>query len=214
MATGGASALRMMATLGLAGMVSGAVMATTYLVTAPVIAENHAAALERAVYEVLPGAVAQRPYVLRPSGLAPFDGHGIPTEDAVYAGFDADGAFVGFAIPASGAGFQDTVGLLFGFRPADQHVLGMQILESRETPGLGDRVAKDPAFLAQFRALDASGALVASKLGRDAPDPGEVDVITGATISSQAVVRIIGAGLDHWRTHLPQSVSPTRAEEQ
>ncbi|TNF37134.1 MAG: FMN-binding protein [Deltaproteobacteria bacterium] len=203
------SPVRMMATLGLAGMVSGAVMASAYLVTAPVIAENRAAALERAVYEVLPSAVAQRPFVLRDGGLAPYAGHGVPTEEAVFAGFDADGRFIGFAVPAAGAGFQDTISLLFGFRPADQHVLGLAVLESRETPGLGDRIGKDAAFLRQFQALDAHRDLVARKPERTPPDAdrGEIDVITGATISSKAVVRIIDGGLDHWRAHLPATVA-------
>jgi len=211
----GASPIRMMATLGLAGMVSGAVMATTYLVTAPIIAGNHAEALERAVYEVLPGAVSQTPYVREGDRVVPHAGDGIPTEEAVFAGFDADGRFVGFAIPASGAGFQDTIALLFGFRPADQRVLGMAVLESRETPGLGDKIAKDASFLRQFRALDAHGDLVAKKPERTPADPdaGEIDVITGATISSKAVVRIIDGGLDHWRDHLPAAVPPAPREE-
>ena len=63
------------------------------------------------------------------------------------------GALVGFAIPAEGAGFQDTIKLIYGFDAASHRVVGMGVLESRETPGLGDKIAKDADFLASFRDL-------------------------------------------------------------
>ena len=31
------------------------------------------------------------------------------------------------------------------------HVIGMKVLESKETPGLGDKIEKDSAFVAEFR---------------------------------------------------------------
>ena len=34
----------------------------------------------------------------------------------------------------------------------------MQVLASKETPGLGDKIEKDAAFLANFEALDVAGA--------------------------------------------------------
>jgi hypothetical protein len=48
------------------------------------------------------------------------------------------------------AGFQDVILVMFGFDPEAGRVLGMRMLESKETPGLGDKIFKDEAFVAQF----------------------------------------------------------------
>ena len=73
----------------------------------------------------------------------------------------------------------------------------MEVLESRETPGLGDKIIKDQEFLDNFRDLAIEPEVVAVKSGtRKAPN--EVDSISGATISSKAVVNIINAGNSQW----------------
>ena len=78
----------------------------------------------------------------------------------------------------------------------------MEILDSRETPGLGDKIYKDAVFVANFSNLVADPEIVTVKKGtRNAPN--EVDAITGATISSKAVVRIINEGQARWRDKLP-----------
>ena len=47
-------------------------------------------------------------------------------------------------------GYQDVIRiLLYGYSPEHQAIVGMRVLESRETPGLGDKIEKDPAFLAR-----------------------------------------------------------------
>jgi electron transport complex protein RnfG len=122
-------------------------------------------------------------------------------DPAVYAGYGAGGALVGYAIPAAGAGYQDTIRLIYGFDPAARRVVGMQILESRETPGLGDRIFKDLGFVAQFRDLAVEPPVELVKDGATAPH--EVDAITGATISSAAVVGIIRGANEQWLGRLP-----------
>jgi len=90
-------------------------------------------------------------------------------------------------------------------------VTGMYVLESRETPGLGDKIFKDEAFVANFRALAVDPEIVLVKGGRTADN--EVDAITGATISSRAVVKILNTAHEAWRPRLeaaetPQPVAP------
>jgi electron transport complex protein RnfG len=85
--------------------------------------------------------------------LAPAAEDPVPGDESIYAGFDETGRFVGWAIPAEGAGFQDTIRLLYGYVPEREEIVGMRVLESRETPGLGDRILKDPAFVAEFEGL-------------------------------------------------------------
>jgi electron transport complex protein RnfG len=199
-----AGPLRMMATLGIAGMCSGFALVGIFLVTLPMIERNRAEALEAAIFEVLQGATERATYVLREGVLERFESPGgtLPKEEAIYAGYDEAGELVGFAIPAEGAGFQDTIKLIYGYDPARQRVVGMQVLESRETPGLGDKIIKDNSFLDCFRDLAISPDVVAVKTGRTQDH--EIDAISGATISSVAVVRIINEANARWIERLPE----------
>ena len=96
---------------------------------------------------------------------------------------------VGVAVPASIMGYQDTIGMLFGYDPEQQRLTGFAVLQSRETPGLGSKIGTDPAFLASLNDLDVT--LEDAKLktrvalaGRSAERrPHEVDGVTGATVS-------------------------------
>ena len=97
-----AGPLRMMGTLGTAGFFSGLALVGIFLATAPLIERNRAAALEKAIYKVLPGAQTRKAFVVREGKLTPFESPGgsLPKEEAVYAGYDAQGKSLGFAIPA------------------------------------------------------------------------------------------------------------------
>lgn len=194
----------MLATLGIAGMISGATLVGVFQVTAPRIERNRAEALEKAVYEVLPGAERREAFVLRDGALVASEPE--VGEEAVYAGYNADGKRLGFAIPTEGGGFQDTIRLIYGLDPAGRQILGMRVLESRETPGLGDKIIKDQAFVGAFSGLAIDPEIVATKKG--ATRPGEVDAISGATISSKAVVNILNRGNQQWLPHLPSGGQP------
>ncbi len=63
----------------------------------------------------------------------------------------SEGRLVGVAMEAEGKGFQDTIRLIYGYSPDKQQVIGMEVLESKETPGLGDKIIKDEEFLDEFR---------------------------------------------------------------
>ncbi|MBT8109497.1 MAG: FMN-binding protein [Gammaproteobacteria bacterium] len=199
------SSLRLVLTLAIAGLISGIAIIGIYESTLPTITANKARELREAVFKVLPGVSEMQQLVYR-------DGNLVVTEErrkdeqAVYGGYDRDGDFVGYAIPAAGPGFQDTIGLLYGFAPQQKHVLGMEILESRETPGLGDKIYKDAEFVGSFSALSIEPNIVAVKKGAKAR-PNEIDAITGATISSKAVVRIINEAHAEWSKRLPPAGS-------
>lgn len=182
------------------GMVCGLLIVSAFEITRPVIAKNRAEALERAIFQVLPAARSSRAF--RPvegGGFEPADG-AVEGGERVYAGFDDRGALVGIALEARGMGYQDTIHLLYGYAPEADAIVGMQVLESKETPGLGDRIEVDPVFRANFERLDvtlsADGTALAHAIevvGHGTKtDPWQIDGITGATISSKAV----GAMLD------------------
>jgi electron transport complex protein RnfG len=195
------SSLRLVATLVVAALCSGLLLSGAYQITKPMIDANKAEALRQGVFRVVPGATRIQKYALRDGHLVPVGADEVVTDPVVHGAFDDDGAFLGWAISGTGAGFQDAIRVLLGFDPARRRVTGMYILESRETPGLGDKIYKDPDFVANFSDLAIDPQVVVVKDGRDADN--EVDAITGATISSKAVVKIVNQALAEWQDALP-----------
>jgi len=192
------SSIKLAFTLGFAGLLSGLALVAVYEATLPTIEANKAEALRVAVFKVVKNSSAMQKLVVSGGKLAiAAEGDKQP---GIFAAYGKDGRFVGYAIPGKGNGFQDTISLLYGFDPAKKKVVGMEILESRETPGLGDKIFKDKAFVGNFSALDVDPQIVVVKSGRKKPN--EVDAITGATISSKAVVKIINEANKSWRQKL------------
>lgn len=183
--------LRLVLSLAVAGLCSGFVLVGVYKGTLPTIQRNRAEAIQKAIFNVVPGTVSTGALRVENGGLVPFEGNiGATEERLVYTGLAEDGSLVGFAIPGAGPGFMDTISLLYGFDPDERVITGMEVLESKETPGLGDKIMKDDAFLANFEALAVEGGIKGVKKGTKA-NPNEVDCITGATISSKAVISIL-----------------------
>lgn len=204
-----AGPLRLVATLTLAAALSGLALASVYQVTKPIIDANDAAALRTAVLQVVPGAASlQRVASVDGTLTAVADGAVAPGP-VVYGAYDETGRFLGYAIEGSGPGFQDTIRLLYGYDPAQRRVIGLAVLDSRETPGLGDKIWKDDAFVGNFGALAVAPSIVVVKDGRD--DDNEVDAITGATISSKAVVQIINEANETWSPTLDSEPPPPLA---
>lgn len=197
-------------TLALAGLLSGLILVGVFIWTKPLIAANRASALEAAVTRVLPGAVKATSFELRDGKVqASTIAVGAASDRPMaYAGVAADGRVVGYAIPAEGPGFMDTIRLLYGYVPEDGKIIGMEVLDSRETPGLGDKIIKDPDFVGNFKALSVKPTIVGVKKGQKAK-PNEIDFITGATISSKAVVKTINGSVAEWAAPLaaPPSVN-------
>ena len=203
--TAAPSSLRLVLTLAIAGLVSGIAIIGIYESTLPTITANKARELREAVFKVLPGVSQMQALVYRDDELIAV-GEPAKDEPVVYGGYDGQGDFVGYAMPAAGPGFQDTIALLYGYKPGEKIVVGMEILESRETPGLGDKIYKDAEFVGAFSALSVVPEIVAVKKGTKS-EANEIDAITGATISSKAVVRIINETHTAWKEQLPPSGS-------
>lgn len=179
------------------------------------IAVHRSREVQRAVLKVLPGAVSNRSYVFEPSGQflqwLPADQQRDLRVDRqlVYAGYDESEKLVGIAVQAQGMGYQDVVSLMYGYDPASQQVVGLHIVDSRETPGLGDKIETDRVFVEQFRhlsvALDPQGQvshpLEVSKSGASS-QPWQVDIVSGATVSSRAVVNIVSRSTMQWGPRL------------
>ena len=197
---------RLVATLAFAGFLSGLIIVSVYEATLPTITTYKAKVLREAVFKVLPGTVSLQRLVYR-NGKLTADEQAEQEEESIFVGYDKTGQLVGYAMPGAGPGFQDIIRLLYGYLPAQRRVVGMEILESRETPGLGDKIYKDAEFVANFDALSVDPEIVAVKKGRKT-GPNQVDAITGATISSKAVVRIINEANGRWLPRLEAGQNP------
>jgi len=117
----------------------------------------------------------------------------------LFAGYDEKGTLIGIALEGSGQGYADAVRILYGYSPACACINGFTVVSSRETPGFGDKLKSDAAFLANFTALDArldseqknlANPIVTVKHGTKR-QPWQIDAISGATVSSRAVGRAI-----------------------
>jgi electron transport complex protein RnfG len=190
---------RLIAMMTIAGAVAGLLIVTAYQATLPRI-EQHKAEVERAaVLEVLKepasfdtlylldGALVKRlPAGTSPKGL-----------EKIYLGHDAAGKRVGYALSGTENGFQDPVTVMFGYDAAAHELIAMKVISSKETPGLGNKIESDSAFIAGF--LRAAAPLEGVKKDRGRSSPNDVVMITGATISSRAVIRIINDAIARWQ---------------
>jgi electron transport complex protein RnfG len=188
----------------------GLLIVTVFLVTAPIIRDNRAAQLEAAVFAVVPGAVSKASFrYVDGEGLLPADDGSDPAS-SVHAAYDANGALLGVAIPGRAMGYADFIDALYGYDPDSETVVGLQVLASKETPGLGDKIEKDPNFVANFTALDlrldASGTALAhppvAVANGTREQPWEIDGITGATISSKAIAALLRDSAALWLPRL------------
>jgi electron transport complex protein RnfG len=192
-----ASALRMVVSLGGAGAIAGLLIVGVYQATFDTIADHKAEVLRRAVDQVLKSPARFEARYIVGAGLSAELPAAEPERDAetVYVGFDAAGRPTGVAVQAAAPGFQDVIRLIYGFDPRTGRLLGMKVLESKETPGLGDKIEKDATWASQFDGAEPPLAAVKRRSGA----AGEVDAISGATISSRAVVRIVNRSLERVR---------------
>ena len=206
--------IKLVMTLALGGLISGLGIVGVYEVTLSTITENQARELRAAVFKVLPGVTQMQELVQENDRLvAVIPEAGEESRDnTIYGGYDEERSFVGYAIPGEGPGFQDTIKLLYGYLPADNKVVGMEVLESRETPGLGDKIYKDLVFVEAFSDLPIEPTIEVVKKGRKVSD-NQVDAITGATISSRAVVNIINDTNSIWLENLPTPGSEPLMQE-
>jgi len=189
----------MLRTMGGVGILCAILIVFTFQATLPTITRKKTEALENAVFKVLPGTKTKITFRLNENNqFEPYDGD-TKGQQVVYAGYDKNGQLVGIALEARGQGFQDVIQLLYGYAPQKQAIVGIQILESKETPGLGNKTESDPDFLFNFKALDV--ALNDNGSGIRNPiepvkhgtkeHPWQIDCITGATISSKAIANIL-----------------------
>jgi len=201
------STFRLVATLAIAGALAGLLIVLVNQHTKPIIDKYKAEQLQLAVYEVLPGVERYNTFYLVDGVLSLTLPEAAKESEykRVYVGYDNSDKILGVAISRGESGFQDVVQIIFGFDPATGILTGMKVLDSKETPGLGDKIFKDQAFVGQFFAGPET-PLLGVKIGAGKGNPNEIDTITGATISSKVVIDIINHGLEEWTPVLDKGI--------
>ncbi|MBK8701184.1 MAG: FMN-binding protein [Saprospiraceae bacterium] len=205
---------RLIFTLGLAGFISGLVMVSAYLFTKPLIEANKAATIERAIFKVLPNCKSYKTIELKEGKIAEYGNKAekvlakADPPQLAYMGFNENKELVGFAIPKGEIGFADVIMVMVGYNASKKSIIGYEVLESKETPGLGDKIFKDLAFTKNFEALLTQPEILFAKKGEKTKE-NEVEGITGATISSKAVVRLLNNAIKQWNEPLEKYLPTT-----
>jgi electron transport complex protein RnfG len=182
---------KLIGTLASFGAIAGLLIVVAFQWAQPRILADKAAVLQGAIGEVLGAPDSIQSLFLVDGALTETPPAGMDTTriERVFAGYDAQGKRVGYAIIGEQPGFADVILLIFGYDPVTGQLLGMKVLDNRETPGLGDKIVKDSAFVAEFEA--AVPPLKGVKQGAGKGGRNEIDMITGVTISSRTVISII-----------------------
>lgn len=94
----------------------------------------------------------------------------------------------GVVFMASAVGYGGLIDLMVGVNP-EGTITGVQVLRHTETPGLGAKITED-TFIQQFTERNLQNTNWALK-----KEGGDIDQISGATISPQAVVKALNQGL-------------------
>ncbi|MCQ4574371.1 MAG: RnfABCDGE type electron transport complex subunit G [Candidatus Brocadiales bacterium] len=189
--------------LGVIAMVTSVGVGATYVLTKDRIARKEADRRMEALLTVMPG-IAGDPVQLTPPETAP--------EDRVFKGQDKDGNVVGYAALGRSQGYSSTLKVMVGLTPDKDKILGIKVLYQAETPGLGTRIVEiattktlwtmifggekaaateeavslTPWFCDQFKGKTLNQLEVVRQ-----EDPAKITAITGATITTRAVVKAV-----------------------
>ena len=177
-------AVKMIGALTIVGVLSGIILVFIYTHTASKIHQNVNFARKTAIENLFPGTARVRK---------------TKVED-VSEVTDEKGRMVGYAFIAEGNGYQGPIQMMVGMSADMKTLVGVEVLESQETPGLGAEIA-GKRFRGQFDGLSITHPIEYVK--NEKPQRKyQIEAITGATISSRAVVNILNKRIAEIRKEL------------
>lgn len=194
---------RMVIVLTSVGLLSGSFLATVGMLTKERIALNIQREIEEAIVHVIPGTVSSEKLYEE-------------KDLTIYGGKNEDGTLIGFGILASGVGFQDRISLMLGTNMSLTRTKKLRIIEQRETPGLGAKIEDEETFLIFWENKDCSESLSLRKPAVKTPEElssMEINTITGATISSESVLKIVNSSLERVRHLLKEEAFQIEAPD-
>lgn len=174
--------------LTLTALISAAVLASVNDWAKPLIEKNRTKAIEQAIFQVQQEAK---------------DYEKLNTNEMnVFEVFDDNKNSLGYAVVHQGNGFQGTIKLIFGIDKNLERIKAIEILEQVETPGLGSLITEEN-YKSQFKDLNVNPFIKLIK-GKEKSSKNEVQAITGATISSRAVVNIVNDAVKNLKKNLSE----------
>jgi electron transport complex protein RnfG len=192
-------AWKLVSLMTVAGALAGLLIVSAYQVTLPRIEHHQGVVMQAAVREVLKSPASFDTLYLYQGALVKTLPAGTSPKglEKIFLGFDGAGKRIGFAVSGVENGFQDPITVMFGYDASARTVIAMRVIANKETPGLGDKIVKDTAFVNGFSG--AATPLTGVKPGSGEGGASDVVMITGATISSRAVIRIINNAIARWQ---------------
>jgi len=181
--------LMMVVALTLVTVIAAALLGVTDVYTRGPILKAQREMLHRSLRQVLPDH-ANAP--MDDTLLMPMEDRRIP----VYLARDVQGRMIAFAWEVVAPdGYSGSIRILMGVMPnGDIHAI--RVTDHRETPGLGDGIVRNKAWLNAFFGRSLSNARWAVK-----KDGGDFDQFTGATITPRAVVAAVKKGLEFFQAN-------------
>ncbi len=176
--------VKVIVALAIVGAVSGATLVFVYNYAMPKILVNIARETEKGIKNIFPEAAEINDSEIK----------------GLYDIADDTGKIVGYAFLAEGNGYQGTIKLISGIDANATQLKGMEVLESQETPGLGAEITTKK-FKSQFINLSITHPIEYLKNRKPEKDY-QIEAITGATISSRAVVNILNKRVEEIRKEL------------
>ena len=114
-----------------------------------------------------------------------------------------DGKAESVAFETFGKGFGGDMGVMVAVGLSDDKLIGAQVTTHSETPGLGSKAKDDVKFSGQFKGMELKGDFKVKD------DGGQVDAISGATVSSRGVTGALtdaSAVYDRLKTQIAQKL--------
>ena len=164
----------------------GLLIAVTSAALSPRIRQNEINKRNRMVTMLLPEA---KDFILLDKQIEIQSPQGKKEKVEIYRAVSEANECVGWSFEAAGSGFADKIKLVVALDKNFEKIAGFDVLASNETPGFGDQIKYD-YYRDQFKGAPA-GELKLVTVGERSKIDSEIVVISGATISSEAVVEIV-----------------------
>ena len=176
---------KMIAVLSVFAVLSGSILAGFYHSVHPRILKNKLEEEKKMIFAVLEGA---KSYDTVEKTIKGAKG---PEPLKIFVGKDETGNILGYAFVAKGPGFAGTIEVVVGLKVDKKTMFGLRVLDQKETPGLGTKI-REEKFTGQFKGLSIEPKIEYVK-NKKPTKPNEIQAITGATVSSRAIVNAVNA---------------------
>lgn len=168
------SIFRIALNLAMACLISGVILAVTYFLTNPIAVQKTAELNTQAMKELVTDADSFKKVAGKDGWYTANKGNNI----------------IAYIVPIDTKGFGGAIQMLVAVSPEGKEV-NFTILQSKETPGLGDNASKD-SFKDQFKGKGSDQMVVV----KDPSNKVDIDAMTGATITSRAVTKGVKEAID------------------